>query len=103
MSATVRVLLYHLAEDADGIEAAYHYVSKALSVVPGLLGNELLRSAHDPRGFLVISTWRDRDAFDSWEQGSGHKASTAPLRPYRDTGNPYALGVYELVAAHGNA
>ena len=100
MSGLVRVLLYHLAEDENGIEAAYHEVSTALAAVPGLLGNELLRSVHDPRAFLVLSTWRDRSAFDSWEQGSGHRASTAPLRPYRDVGNPCALGIFERLAAH---
>lgn len=100
MSAAVRVLLYHLVDDADGVEAAYHEVSNALADVPGLLGNELLRSVHDARVFLVISTWLDRESFDRWEQGTGHKASTAPLRPYRDIANPQALGVYQVVAAH---
>jgi len=103
MSEPVRVLLYHLADNVAGVEAAYHQVSTALAQVPGLLGNELLRSVHDPRSFLVISTWQDRESFDHWEQGSGHKASTAPLRPYRDTGNSYALGIYQVLAAYQSA
>ena len=100
MSGLVRVLLYHRTDDEGGIEAAYHKVSDELAGVPGLLGNELLRSVHEPGAFLVLSTWRDRAAFDSWEQGAGHKASTAPLRPYRDVANPYALGVFEQQAAY---
>ncbi|GAA3564080.1 antibiotic biosynthesis monooxygenase [Amycolatopsis ultiminotia] len=102
MSGRVLVLLYHLTEDEAGIETAYHQVSAELAGVPGLLGNELLRSVHDSRAFLVLSTWRDRAAFDAWEQGSSHKASTAPLRPFRDTENPRALGVYRQIAEHGD-
>jgi heme oxygenase (mycobilin-producing) len=100
MSGSVRVLLYHLADDGHGVEAAYHQVSETLAGVPGLLGNELLRSVHDARAFLVISTWLDRESFDCWEQGAGHKSSTAPLRPFRDVGNPNAWGVFQTIAAH---
>ena len=57
MSGPVRVLLYHLTADADGLEQAYHAVSEVLAGVPGLLGNELMRSVHHPAGFVVMSTW----------------------------------------------
>ncbi|HKN55907.1 MAG TPA: antibiotic biosynthesis monooxygenase family protein [Amycolatopsis sp.] len=100
MSGLVRVLLYNLADDEAGIEAAYHKVSTELARVPGLLGNELLRSVHNPRAFLVLSTWRDRAAFDGWEQGTAHKGDTAPLRPYRDVANPNVLGIFERLAVH---
>jgi len=100
MSAAVRVLLYHRTDDEPGIEEAYHKVSAVLAGVPGLLGNELLRSIHDTRGFVVMSTWRDRAAFDRWEQGAAHKGDTAPLRRFRDVGNRNALGIFEVVAVH---
>ena len=103
MSGTVRVLLYHLTAEAERIEEAYHRVSEVLAGVDGLLGNELMRSVFNPHGFVVMSTWSHREAFDRWEQGTAHKDDTAPLRPYRDVGNPNALGVYEVVAAHGSA
>ena len=100
MIGEVRVLLFHKAEDADGVEAAYHRVSKELAPVPGLLANELLRGVHEPNGFVVISTWRDLDAFTAWEQGIGHKDATAPLRPYRDTAGGRPFGVYQVTAEH---
>jgi len=102
MSATVRVLLYHLTDDEPGIREAYHKVSAALAGVPGLLGNELLHSVHDIRGFVVLSTWQDRAAFDRWEQGAAHQGDTAPLRRFRDVANPFALGIFEVVAEHGS-
>ena len=100
MSGLVRVLLYNLADDEAGIEAAYHKVSTELARVPGLLGNELLRSVHNPRAFLVLSTWRDRAAFDGWEQGTAHKGDTAPLRPYHDRAMGTAFGVYQVAAEY---
>ncbi|WP_225439866.1 antibiotic biosynthesis monooxygenase family protein [Amycolatopsis eburnea] len=96
----VRVLLYHLADDAAGIEAAYHEASRRLEGVPGLLGNELLRSVHAENGFVVVSSWTDLAAFDAWERGAGHKEQTAPLRPYRDLSLDRPFAVYRVAATH---
>ncbi|ONI78129.1 antibiotic biosynthesis monooxygenase [Actinosynnema sp. ALI-1.44] len=100
MIGEVRVLLYHDTADVTGIEAAYHQVSHNLAGVPGLLGNELLRSVPDPTGFVVVSHWRDLAAFHKWERGVDHRDSTALLRPYRDTSLPRPFGVYQVTAAY---
>jgi heme-degrading monooxygenase HmoA len=94
----LRVLLYHATDDVAGIEAAYHEASANLAGVPGMLGNELLRSVPDPRGFVVVSSWRDMAAFQEWETGSAHKGQTAPLRPYRDTTLARPFAVYQVTA-----
>jgi heme-degrading monooxygenase HmoA len=96
----VRVLVYHATEDVDGIERAYHEVSKVLAGVPGMLGNELLRSAPDPTSFVVVSRWADLAAFNEWEQGPAHKDSTAPLRPFRDTRLARPFGIYAVEASY---
>ncbi len=96
----VHVLVWHAAPTPDGVEAAYHEVSARMQGVPGLLGNELLRSVHDPTGFIVISTWRDLESFDTWEQGPEHKNTTAPLRDYRDTRLSRPFGIYQVTAAY---
>ncbi len=47
MPAEVRVLVYQAAYDDEQLAAvrdAYHLVSKRMAQVPGMLGNELLRS-----------------------------------------------------------
>ncbi|ALG10909.1 antibiotic biosynthesis monooxygenase family protein [Kibdelosporangium phytohabitans] len=100
MSGAVKVLLYHRTGDVGGIEAAYHRVSRELAGVPGMLGNELLRSRHDPASFVVISTWESTAAFDEWEQGTEHKNTTAPLRPYRDGELARPFGIYEVTARY---
>jgi heme-degrading monooxygenase HmoA len=100
MTGAVRVLIYHRTADLEGIEAAYHRASKDLAGVPGLLGNELLRSVHDPASFVVVSMWESREAFDRWEKGTAHKGTTAPLRPFRDTTLPRPFGVYEVSSSY---
>ncbi|GAA2150505.1 antibiotic biosynthesis monooxygenase [Kitasatospora kazusensis] len=99
----VRVLVYQVARDEAelaAVRAAYHQVSGRLAVVPGMLGNELLRQPHDPSSLVVVSRWESMAAFESWERGDGHRADTAPLRPYRDdrAGTPFA--VYQVDAAY---
>lgn len=101
MSAEVRVLVYHSTVDGLGIEKAYREVSADLAGVPGMLGNELLRSVGDGTGFVVLSRWRDLTSFTEWEQGARHRDSTAPLRSYQDKKLAVPFGVYEVAAAYG--
>lgn len=98
MTEGLRVFVYYEGADVDRIAAAYHESSGVLTGTPGLLGNELLRSVHDPRGFVVASSWQSREAFDLWEQGSAHKGQTSPLRRFRDARMPSPFGVYQVIA-----
>lgn len=96
MGAEVRVINYYATEDAEGIRLAYDQVSKLLAAVPGMLGNELIHSVHDPLGWIVISRWTDLAAFTAWEAGAEHRADTTPLRPYQDRRRGLPFGIYEL-------
>ncbi|MEV4438277.1 antibiotic biosynthesis monooxygenase family protein [Streptomyces sp. NPDC049577] len=99
----VIVIVHHRARDEQelaAVRAAYHRISERMTGVPGLLGNELLRSAVDPTSVLVVSRWADREAFQDWERGPDHREDTAPLRPYRDTRLPVPFGIYEVNAAY---
>ncbi|MFD9223020.1 antibiotic biosynthesis monooxygenase family protein [Streptomyces sp. NPDC060064] len=103
MPREVRVLVHQAAHDDEQLEAvraAYHLVSKRLAEVPGMLGNELLRSPLDPTSLVVVSRWADLAAFRRWEEGAGHREDTAPLRPYRDTRLAVPFGIYEVEAAY---
>ncbi|MEV5708031.1 antibiotic biosynthesis monooxygenase [Actinoallomurus sp. NPDC052274] len=98
----VCVLVYASApgQDPDAVEAAYHRVSRALQGTPGLLGNVLLRSVHEPGAFVVMSEWQDMAAFRTWEEGAEHRGTTAPLRPLQDRGSGRSFGVYQVTAAY---
>ncbi|AOS62913.1 antibiotic biosynthesis monooxygenase family protein [Actinoalloteichus hymeniacidonis] len=100
MTGEVRVLVYHATPDAKAIEEAYHQASVSLRGVPGLNGNELLRSVHDHSGFVVASAWQDLAAFHAWERSATHRDSTAPLRPFRDPRLRTPFGIYQVAAAY---
>jgi heme oxygenase (mycobilin-producing) len=100
VSGQIRVLLYHRTGDAAGLATAYRSVSERLAAVPGQLGNELLRDLHDPEVFVVLSRWSSRAAFDAWEQGVGHRDSTADLRPYRDIAGGRPFAVFAVTDVH---
>jgi heme-degrading monooxygenase HmoA len=104
VSGTVRVLIQLRAPGGEtgGILDAYHGISQALAGTPGLCGNELLRETTDGDGFLVLSEWTDLNAFRAWEQGSTHRDTTAPLRPYQDRRSGRSFGIYEVVADYGS-
>lgn len=99
-TGTVRVLIYAVA-DQEGVEHAYHQISTALLGTPGLLGNELLRGfGPGEGGFLVMSEWTSREAFQTWEGGADHRDVTAPLRRYQDTERTRPFELYEVVARY---
>lgn len=103
MPGEVLVMIHHQVRDEAehvALREAYHLVSKRLAEVPGMLGNELLQSAVDPTGVVVMSRWADLAAFRAWEEGAGHRGDTAPLRPYRDTRLAVPFGIYEVDAAY---
>jgi heme-degrading monooxygenase HmoA len=98
----VRVLVYAASPSAepDAVRDAYHRISAELNGTPGLLGNELMHSLTDPAGYVVMSEWVSIDAFRTWENGTTHRASTAPLRPYQDSGRGSPFGLYEVTASY---
>ncbi|MEV6591734.1 antibiotic biosynthesis monooxygenase family protein [Streptomyces acidicola] len=101
MTARARVLLWHRApaDDPGAVERAYEQISRHLSGTPGLLGNELLRSADDPGSLVVMSEWESLAAFRAWEETTQHRPSTSPLRSYQDRARERFFEVYEVVAA----
>jgi heme oxygenase (mycobilin-producing) len=97
----VRVMIWAVvpAGGPDAVEAAYHEISRHLVGTPGLVGNQLMRSAHDPSRFVVVSEWTSMAEFAAWEQGTGHRPTTSPLRPFQDPDRRPVI--YEEVAAYG--
>lgn len=100
MSGRVRVLLWHRtpAQGDEAVLSAYHVISRRLRGTPGLLANELLRDPIAPDRYVVISEWESLEAFRTWEQGSQHKGTTEPLRPFRDLEQSFEI--LEVVASY---
>jgi heme-degrading monooxygenase HmoA len=93
-------MVHHRAEAPEEIRRAYHEVSESLAGVPGMLGNELLESVAGRPGFVVLSRWRDLQAFLAWEQGAEHRRNTAPLRPFQDRDMKIPYAVYQVSASY---
>ncbi|WP_018681700.1 antibiotic biosynthesis monooxygenase family protein [Actinokineospora enzanensis] len=100
MAGELRVHVYLTTTDPAAVTDAYHTVSRRLAGVPGLLGNELLRSTVDPTAFAVVSRWSGQAAFREWEQGPGHRDATAPLRPFQDHRHGSPFGVFLVDASY---
>ena len=96
----LRVLVYQTTTDPAAVTDAYHAVSRRLAGVSGLLGNELLQSAGDPTGFVVVSRWSGMAAFQEWEQGADHRDATAALRPFQDRRRGSPFGIYRVAASY---
>jgi heme oxygenase (mycobilin-producing) len=102
MGGRVRVLVFVSNPEAAAaeVEHAYHTVSRDLLGVPGLVGNQLMQSVHDPGRFVVMSEWEDLAAFSSWEQGPRHRDVTAPLRPLQDPDRKPSFAIYRVTAEY---
>lgn len=61
---------------ADGLEQAFAQRQSHLSEVEGFAGFELLRR-EDKSQFVVVSRWRNQDAFKAWREGDHFKRSHA--------------------------
>jgi heme oxygenase (mycobilin-producing) len=99
----VRVMIWAVAPAGGpgAVEAAYHEISAQLVGTPGLLGNQLMRAAHDPTRFVVVSEWTSMAEFAAWERDASHRPTTSPLRPLQDPDRRPVI--YEQVAAYGES
>ncbi|MGK2877678.1 MAG: antibiotic biosynthesis monooxygenase family protein [Solirubrobacterales bacterium] len=66
---------------ADGFEQAFARRQSSLKEVEGFAGFELLRR-EDADQYVVVSRWRNEDAFKAWRSGEHFaKAHSGPERP----------------------
>lgn len=63
----------------DEFLRAYDAIRWALTDVPGYLGDQVCRSAHDPCEWLITSQWRAAEDFLAWERTPEHRDLAAPM------------------------
>jgi quinol monooxygenase YgiN len=49
--------------------------------VPGYVSGETHRDLDDPRHFVVIATWRSREAWEAWSRSDKRRAIEDQIRP----------------------
>jgi heme-degrading monooxygenase HmoA len=69
---------------ADGFEQAFAKRQSSLREVDGFAGFELLRREGEEQ-FVVVSRWRNKDAFTAWRSGehfaNAHKGADGAAKP----------------------
>jgi heme-degrading monooxygenase HmoA len=96
-------MLWYRAKGAgeEELTRAYHAVGASVSGAPGLLGNELFRSAMSPDSFAVSSEWRSLADFRAWADDPAHREHTSQLDEFRDEDRPGGrYEVYEVLASY---
>ncbi|SDD40887.1 2-polyprenyl-6-methoxyphenol hydroxylase [Geodermatophilus telluris] len=85
-AAAVRTVLRVRAREGceDAFAAAWRQAAAAVARVPGVLRQELVRDADDPRWYGFVSDWTDRAAADAFEGSAAREVLTAALRDLRE-------------------
>jgi heme-degrading monooxygenase HmoA len=62
-------------ERSDELVAAFQARAGLVESHPGFVDLQVWRSDHDPSEVLMVSRWRDREAFRAYMRSSDHKVS----------------------------
>ncbi len=90
----------------SGDELAHRFAARAGAVdgQDGFEGFELLKPTDDRTVWLVVTRWRDEDAFDAWASspafGQGHRQADGGEQPKRPVG--VASELWSYVVAGGS-
>ncbi|MGY1697117.1 FAD-dependent monooxygenase [Geodermatophilus sp. SYSU D00814] len=68
----------------QAFEDAWREAASHIAAVPGNLRQELMRDAADPRTFLVVADWADKEAVDGFGRSAARETLTAALRDLRE-------------------
>jgi heme-degrading monooxygenase HmoA len=85
-------------EGADTLEAAFRDRLREVDADDGFLGLQVWRDRRDDSRFVMVSWWRDRDAWTTYMRSAAHDRSHAriPTDPAAPRG--VGLGQFEVVA-----
>ena len=81
---TARAMVFVELEPEQGetFESTFAGVASQVRDTPGLLANMLLRKAHQPGSYIVMSEWESKEHFLGWEDVPSHRELTKPLQEY---------------------
>lgn len=73
----------HRLEDKEAFEAAFEQVSrKVVGNVEGVIRDELIRDSDDPQAYIMLSEWRDKNAWASWQRAPIHEEQVGIMQQY---------------------
>jgi 2-polyprenyl-6-methoxyphenol hydroxylase-like FAD-dependent oxidoreductase/quinol monooxygenase YgiN len=89
----------------EGRERAFeHDLREAMDEIshePGILRQDLMRDADDPRTFLIISDWTDRTTLEEFGRSDRRDRIMAPVREIRESAERHTYEALQSVARRG--
>jgi heme-degrading monooxygenase HmoA len=73
----------HRLEDKEAFEAAFEQVSRTVvGNVQGIVRDELIHDSNDPYAYVMLSQWKDKAAWATWQQASIHEEQVGSMQQY---------------------
>ncbi|SBT66202.1 Quinol monooxygenase YgiN [Micromonospora sediminicola] len=79
-------------------EAAWLTVAEEIRSLDGCLHQDLVRDADDPRSYLVISDWADRERLDAFGRSAHRDRLLTLIRELRESAQRHTYQVLHSVA-----
>lgn len=73
----------HRLEDKEAFETAFEQVSRTVvGSVEGVVRDELISDSSDPYAYIMLSEWKDKDAWASWQRAPIHEEQVGGMQQY---------------------
>jgi quinol monooxygenase YgiN len=98
VSAVRTVLAMRTREGCEQrFEAEWLAVAEAIRTLDGCLRQDLVRDADDPRSYLVISDWADRERLDAFGRSEHRERLLEVIRELRESAHRHTYQVLHSV------
>ncbi|MGC4807503.1 putative quinol monooxygenase [Micromonospora sp. DT233] len=78
-------------------EAAWRFAAEQISTLDGCLHQDLVRDADDPRSYLIISDWADRERLDAFGRSEHRDHLLRAVRDLRESAQRHTYQVLYVV------
>ncbi|ASW52947.1 putative quinol monooxygenase [Plantactinospora sp. KBS50] len=85
----------------ERFEVAWRSVAEQIRALDGCLRQDLLRDADDPRSYLIVSEWADRDRLDAFGRSEHRDRLLSVLRELRESAHRHTYQVLHTVPGEG--
>lgn len=84
---------------AERFEAEWLSAAEQISTLDGCLHQDLVRDADDPRSYLIISDWADRDRLDAFGRSEHRDRLLRIIRELRESAQRHTYQVLHSVSS----
>nr|WP_320064882.1 antibiotic biosynthesis monooxygenase family protein [Micromonospora sp. RTGN7] len=81
----------------ERFEAAWLSAAEKIRTLDGCLHQDLIRDADDPRSYLIVSDWADRERLDAFGRSEDRDHLMRVVRELRESAQRYTYQVLYVV------